>query len=353
MKIALYDPYLDTIGGGERYVCTIAEELSKSNEVSIFWNDQSIIKKISERLHLDLSKTKIVPDPFINKSTFYTKYTTQNKYDRLFFLSDGSFPFGFSKINYLHFQFPVHWTNGKSIMNQLKLRTYKSVICNSQFTKKIIDQTYGIKSVVIYPPVDLDQFIPLNKEKIILSVARFSKSLHSKKQEVLIEAFKKLNNEGVKDWKLILTGGMDSDSKEIIEKLRQLSSGYPVEIIPNSTFKDLMQLYSKASIYWHGAGFNIDLVKEPEKAEHFGITVVEAMSAGCVPIVVNNGGPKEIIEQDISGFAYSTIDELVNITKNLIQNISKLNKISQKAIQRSKLFSKERFCQEIRQVMEI
>jgi glycosyltransferase involved in cell wall biosynthesis len=353
MKIALYDPYLDTMGGGERYICTIAEELSKKNEVSILWNDQSIINKIGERLHLDLSKVKIVSDPFINKTSLYKKYMLQKQFDRLFFLSDGSFPFGLSKKNYLHFQFPVHWTNGKSMLNQLKLKTYKSVICNSQFTKKIIDQTYGINSIVIYPPVDVDQFIPLNKEKLIISVARFSKSLHSKKQEILIEAFKKLYEEGITDWKLVLTGGMDSNSKDIVEILKQQAERYPINIIPNIKFNELKSLYGKASIYWHGTGFNIDLEKEPEKAEHFGITVVEAMSAGCIPIVVNNGGPKEIIEPGISGEVYETIEELINKTRKIMNSENKRKEMSQNAIKRSKQFSKEKFCGEIKEVISV
>jgi len=45
------------------------------------------------------------------------------------------------------------------------------------------------------------------------------------------------------------------------------------------------------------------------KDEHFGITIVEAMSAGCVPIVHDSGGPKEIVSEEI-GFRWQSIEEI-------------------------------------------
>ena len=36
MKIAVYSPYLDTFGGGEKYMITIAETLSSKHVVEVF-----------------------------------------------------------------------------------------------------------------------------------------------------------------------------------------------------------------------------------------------------------------------------------------------------------------------------
>jgi len=49
--------------------------------------------------------------------------------------------------------------------------------------------------------------------------------------------------------------------------------------------------------------------------EHFGITPVEAMAAGCVPIVYRGGGLTETVTKD-SGFTWKTIDELIKPFKN-------------------------------------
>ena len=62
--------------------------------------------------------------------------------------------------------------------------------------------------------------------------------------------------------------------------------------------KDILNEYKLAKIYWHASGFGEDLETHPEKAEHFGITTVEAMINGLVPIVIDAGGQKEIVVQD-------------------------------------------------------
>ena len=56
---------------------------------------------------------------------------------------------------------------------------------------------------------------------------------------------------------------------------------------------------------------------EPEKCEHFGISVVEAMSAGAIPFVVNNGGPAATVRHGWDGFRYESEDELIELTRAL------------------------------------
>ena len=65
-KAAIYDPYLDTLGGGERYCLTVAEILLKNGyKVDIFWSgDKTLIEKAEKRFSLDLKDLNIVPDIF-------------------------------------------------------------------------------------------------------------------------------------------------------------------------------------------------------------------------------------------------------------------------------------------------
>ena len=68
MKIAIYSPYLDTLGGGERYIGTIAEILSKKQYRVDLLCDQHLLsfgteklkKQLSERFNLDLSKVNLI-----------------------------------------------------------------------------------------------------------------------------------------------------------------------------------------------------------------------------------------------------------------------------------------------------
>jgi glycosyltransferase involved in cell wall biosynthesis len=46
--------------------------------------------------------------------------------------------------------------------------------------------------------------------------------------------------------------------------------------------------------------------------EHFGITVVEAMSASCVPVVHDSGGPKEIVDDRV-GFRWRSVEDIPHL----------------------------------------
>ena len=77
MKIAIYSPYLDTLGGGEKYMLTIAEILSFNNEVDFLLGTHLYnlgVAKITERvkrLHgLNLSKVNFVKSPIGVGSSF-------------------------------------------------------------------------------------------------------------------------------------------------------------------------------------------------------------------------------------------------------------------------------------------
>jgi len=344
-KAGIYDPYLNTLGGGERYVMTVAEcLLTKKWRVDIFWNDVRIKQKIIQRLGLKIERVNFLPDIF--QKSFWEKYKILKNYDLIFYLSDGSVPFLFAKKNILHFQVPFHGIGGKNFLNRIRLKKIDAVVCNSYFTKKFIDKEYGVKSVVIYPPVAVEEFKPGKKENIILSVARFTDILHNKRQDVLVEVFKKMVDKGLKDWRLFLVGG-DAEGKKLIAKLKKESRGYPIEILTNISFEELKKIYAKAKIFWHAAGYGIDEKRYPEKVEHFGISPVEAMAAGCVPVVINKGGIPEIIRNEKDGFLWEKKEDLLKITFDLIKNPLKIEKFSQEVIKSSQRFSKDVFNQKI------
>jgi len=92
MKIGIHSPYLDTLTGGELYMLTIAEFLSKRNEVTVFWDDKSILEKAKKRFNLDLSRVRITNNIFSNKYSSKDKFLMSLKYDKIIYLSDGSIP---------------------------------------------------------------------------------------------------------------------------------------------------------------------------------------------------------------------------------------------------------------------
>lgn len=353
MKAGIFDPYLDTVGGGERYCLTLAELLLAKNwQVDLFWPDEKIRTKLIEKFALDLNRVNFVSyTP--RENNLINRYKFERRYELLFYFSDGSIPIMFGKKNILHFQVPFQNVLTKSLKNSFKLKTIDFIVCNSFFTKKVIDNCLGTNSLVVYPPVDIKAFKPLEKENIILSVARFSQLLQGKKQDVLVDTFKELTKQKNLDkWKLVLAGGTEVGGGNFVKNLRNAARGFSIEIIENPPFSELLRLYGKAKIFWTASGFGINEGKEPERVEHFGITTVEAMAAGCAPIVLGAGGQKEIVENGANGFLWKKTGELKDLTLKVIEEPALMKKISQNAILRSKAFSKEEFYRNISQLIE-
>ena len=95
-----------------------------------------------------------------------------------------------------------------------------------------------------------------------------------------------------------------------LDQIRAAAEGLPVVLHPDATGAELRALYGRASIFWHAAGLGEDTERHPDRYEHFGITTVEAMSAGAVPVVIDAAGQVEIVEQGVSGYRFAGLDGL-------------------------------------------
>lgn len=336
MRAAIYNPYLDTLGGGERYTMAVATALVDAGyKVEIEWKRKNIKDKLEERFGIDLSGVNFVRD--IKRG---------DGYEVCFWVSDGSIPTLQARKNLLHFQVPFYDVGGRTLLNRMKLFRINKIICNSNFTKKFIDKEYGVNSLVIYPPVATSKIKPKRKQNWILFVGRFSQLAQAKNQDVLIKAFRKFSK-NFPDWEFILAGGVEMGVGNYIKKLRNLAEGYPIRIIESPSFKEIINYYGQSKIFWSAAGYGINEEKEPEKVEHFGISTVEAMSAGAVPIVFSAGGHKEIITHNENGFLWTTVGDLIKYTKNLVNTKSLMSKMSKMVKEVSKNYSYEVFNHEI------
>ena len=344
-RILIHSPYWHIGGGGERYALTAAQCLSREALVSVDIDDRGNLNLLGKSLGLDLSRVKVVGK--------IAEVSKVKGFDGIFWLSDGSIPFmPFFATKVIHFQAPFKNVDGKSLKNKLKLMGAK-VICNSAYTKKFIDKEFGIDSMVVYPPVETDKFKPMEKDKLILTVGRFSSSSQFKRHDLLIEAFKGLIKSGIKGWRMVIVGKVeDLRSLKIISELRSKIKGLPIAIKTDLEHERLRFLYGQSSVYWHAAGYGADLDKYPEKAEHFGISTVEAMAAGAIPLSFAAGGQLEIISNEENGFLWRDPQELISLTKKIIDNDELRKKISLSATNRSKHFSQERFCQKIVQLFK-
>lgn len=352
MRIGIYDPYLDTLGGGEKYMLTAASVLSRKHEVFLFWDGKDEVKKATQRFGIDLSQIRVVRNIFSSEVSLLEKLKDSISYDYILYLSDGSIPLVLSRKLILHFQFPIEWVYTNKKITKVKLSRVSGVICNSQYTKKYIDQKLKLNSTVIFPPVEIQKLHATEKkENIILTVGRYSRLPEGgdfKKHAELIQAFIKLRtNQKAKNWKLAVATNYLPQDEKYAKEIEHSAKDPNIQVYTNIPNSDLLNLYKKSKIYWHAAGLGEDLSAHPERAEHFGISTVEAMAAGEVPVVIRAGGQMEIVEDNVNGLLWKTKDELLKKTISLINDQSSLKKLSQKAIKRAEEFSDKKFTQHI------
>lgn len=358
MKIGIYSPYLDTFGGGEKYMMTIAETFSSDHSVEVFLDQHLnslggnyLKNELTKRFDLDLKRVIFLEAPIGKNSSSFSRAFFLKNYDVFFYLTDGSIFFPTAKENFLHIQSPLVGQPTKSAWGKLKLKSWDLIIYNSRFTKEHSEKNWPIKSEIIYPPVDINTIKPLKKKKYILSVGRFFGYLKDKKHELLIRVFKELFESGkIKGWSLYLVGSAGNGDNDYLKQLKNLAEGMPIRFYPNLEYNKLVNLYGQSSIYWHASGFE---ETDPTKMEHFGISTVEAMAGGCVPVVIGKGGQKEIVEHNKSGYLWDSLEGLKTFTLKLIKENSWREQLAKQAIVRAKNFSKEIFNDKITQIIKL
>ena len=230
--------------------------------------------------------------------------------------------------------------------------TYGALIANSEFTRGWVARYWGCDSEVVYPPVTMHA--PATKEPIILSVGRFfpADMGHSKKQLELVRAFRALVDQGVRGWTLHLVGGCSDAGRSYLDEVRRAADGYPVQIHVDATGPELEVLYGAASIYWHASGLGEDPERHPGRLEHFGITTVEAMSAGVVPVVIGLAGQLETVRHGVDGLHFQTLGGLTDLTRQLIADERTRERMASSALARARAFDIDAFERQLRAIVD-
>ena len=101
----------------------------------------------------------------------------------------------------------------------------------------------------------------------------------------------------------MIGGARNDQDRALVERLRdearQLGVSDHVAFEVNASFSALLDVVERAKVAIHTM-----------QEEHFGISVVELIAAGCVVVAHNSGGPKEdIVGPHEFGFLASTADE--------------------------------------------
>lgn len=354
MKICLFSPYVPKhFGGGEKYFFDVATVLAKDHKVTVALprdiKPTEILEKTAlyeDFFHKSLEKISFVPSPLYDGSVI-EKLRWTKKYDCCYVVTDGSFFLSAAKNNVLHIQIPFT-TPIQGIVNRLKLQSWKVKNTNSLFTKSIVERAWNTKiNFVHYPSIDQSCFQSVNKkEKIILSVGRFFKQLHSKRQDILVKAFAQLLHMDptlTKGWKLVFIGGVEDET--YFTEVQQFAKSLPIEFYTKLNRTELMSWYKRATFYWHAAGFDVKQDERPEQVEHFGISTAEAMASGCIPVVVGKGGQVEVLGEQLKMLQWQTVDECCQITLGIMQQPQDWSAWQDAVRSQAGQFSESRFSQ--------
>lgn len=162
-------------------------------------------------------------------------------------------------------------------------------IANSKTVKKRIKKYYRRDSVVIYPPVETDNFYISKvrpKEKYFLIGCRLAPY---KRVDIVVEAFKRLGD----DYKLKVFG--DGVDLARLQKIAKPATN--IEFLGRVSDEYRAQLYAEAEAFIN-----------PQE-EDFGITAVESMASGRPVIAYLKGGATETVIESLSGTFFKEQNE--------------------------------------------
>jgi GT2 family glycosyltransferase/glycosyltransferase involved in cell wall biosynthesis len=315
----VYTPFDVSVGGGERYILSCALALSQKYNV-VFCSNKMVsdtrISFVIEDLGLETpGKGSIRTDMFENIKDWG---------DVEVMIAMGNeiippIPFN-ATVNIFHCQypFPSHHSDRFEVS---RLQNVDAFFVNSEFTKRKVQSeqhelSFDIPVTVTGAPVRAPGLREDNvAEKddslfSLISVGRFEPLGHSKRQDITIDIFREFyDDHNDADLSLIGSVGGIARREQYVLDLRKMADGLPVSFDLDASNTVLADKLKNADVLVHSCGYGIDVRSSPERLEHFGIVILEAMANGVVPLVYGAGGPAEIVEKFGVGYTFKTVSE--------------------------------------------
>jgi glycosyltransferase involved in cell wall biosynthesis len=356
MRIVVVHPKMSVMGGGERVaIHSIKEALREGHEVYLAsekfdvetFEDFFGIQGLFKNVHL-LSYPPF--RPAVERAVLYQRLAYHQQRLRKIVSKRGGFDLILNtaevanqpalqlpSVQYCYF--PEYFSHEESdtlsklwklyywparVFYHSRVSNIDRLLAVSDFTRRIVKETWGRDSTTLYPPCPIELYSDLRnhpKENLVVTVGRIGPE---KRMELFLEIARRMPR-----LNFAIIGSIAPERKSYSNILRKAApSNVSFVVAPLRKVKDIL---GKAKVYVHCA-----------LNEHFGITIVEAMAAGCVPMVHNSGGPREIVSAD-AGYRWDTVGEAVLHVSNLIESNDTRREFSKAAVSRAKRFGPEFF----------
>jgi glycosyltransferase involved in cell wall biosynthesis len=361
MRIGFFSPTINRIGGGEWVTLNMIHALKVKKHTIVIHSAEKIDPVHIQRFfgrNLDFDEVAHWPsifDPYDLESIYpncLKSFLFSVKCDLLIdTFSNALLPWtdavyfqGASKASYLPKGLKgLLFSPYKTLLIHTNSRVRpeeKILMTCSKFSAKLIQETTGLYVKVLYPPVS-DFFKDKNvnnqpRNDVVVTVARVS---HDKRLETIPQIAKLVSN----DVSFIIIGNCKLPHElnvlnRLQETIRTLGMNEKVKVLLNISREKQRDLLQRSKVYLHPF----------LPFEAFGVSAVEAMSAGCVSIVPDIGGLKEIVPKKLR---YTSVEEAASLVDASIANWSPRK--AQESIDIANKFSQTNFQKEFLKIMKL
>ncbi len=336
-KIGVFCPTLNVYGGGEYVAVAIANTLAANNyDVTLFSSSpvdpQEVKNYFGESLN---SSIKTVEQPSKFKpwavtgfyQTIIQSFLAKSNCSLLIdAFSNCVFPW--AQVSYIHYPFlnnnfyrttfpyledphllPIGALPHVFIEKNLTPFEGKLVLANSLYTAGAIKKYQNKPVHVLYPPFSSaiskigKNTLKNPQENLVVTTSRFAPAK-------MLERIPQIAAQTRQDIQFAIIGRVyNTETMLTLQKMvKQMKLENRVKFYPNASAEQKFELLKRAKVYLHTM-----------IGEHFGISIVEAMALGCIPIVHNSGGMVEIAP---SQFRYETVQQAAEKIDSAISNWS-------------------------------
>lgn len=334
MKIAILLNNLK-IGGAQTLTIGIAEEwVKKGVEVEfIVTQEKGSLVKLLEKLNIKYTYINFWSyENFPNYFNELIKYINKNEYDAIF-------------LNYSKYGQII----SPNISDKTKIFTVVHGIDDNCLLQASINSQYIDKYIAISPKIeDLIKLNICNNIKLIPNgisnkINEFPKKMNKDKKRIvysgrishhdkgvlLLPEIYKLINRKIENTELIIIGE-GPDLGRLKELINELNLTNDVIMTGRLSNNKVLEILSES-----------DILLAPSYTEGFGLSIVEALSVGCVPVASKIEKVTDyIIQHGIDGILVEPgeVNVFVNEVIKLLEDDKVYEKISENGIQKSKQF---------------
>lgn len=203
-------------------------------------------------------------------------------------------------------RYPIKILDRFNIINTTAL-----IISNSEYSRERILKAYGVNSKVIYPGINVNKYqnnIPTFSNNQVITIGSVNKL---KRQLIFINILSKIDKK-IRPNLVIIGNGYNLEYLNQLKRTAKIL-GVKVRILVNATDQRKIDELQKSKLFLYAP------ISEP-----FGLSIIEAISAG-IPIVAYNkgGGYREVINKSNGRIMYNLsvndwsaeISELINDKK--------------------------------------